>query len=78
MVEEPDQKFRNLTEAVVLAALVDPDPENPISCEVRRLVSAWSVRMREGGAVTDADARWPIEAIAIRIARETFMKKAKA
>ncbi len=73
MDDEPALKFQTLSEAVVLAALLDPDPENPISREVRRLAAIHAERIArqlEAGACTEPRpaARWPIEAVAIKLA----------
>jgi hypothetical protein len=74
VVEEPELKFRSLSEAVVLAALLDPDPENPISREVRRLAAIHAERMAQEMKAGECPAalhspRWPIEAVAIQLAR---------
>jgi hypothetical protein len=39
---EPKSEFCSLTEDVVLAALHDPDPANPIAIEVARLIEAYT------------------------------------
>lgn len=85
MIIEPAQKFKSLSEAVVLAALIDPDPENPISREVRRLTDAYAEKFQREieklgyvrPQVLDAQARWPIEAVAMRLARDAFTGPAK-
>jgi hypothetical protein len=44
MVEtiEPKPEFRSLAEDVVIAALHDPDPANPVAIEVGRLIDAYT------------------------------------
>ncbi|MEZ0223600.1 MAG: hypothetical protein ACAH83_03530 [Alphaproteobacteria bacterium] len=74
-VSEPD--LQALSEADVLAALVNPAPENRIAAEVIRLAEMYKKRflneMEKWGYipphVLHVKARWPIEAVAIKRAR---------
>ena len=76
MVDEPELKFRSLSEAVVLAALLDPDPENPISREVRRLAAFHAERMaremKNGDCPETPRSRWPIEEVALQLAKSSI------
>lgn len=42
MTVEPKPQFRDLTEEAVLQALADPDPQNPVTIELSRLIMAYT------------------------------------
>jgi hypothetical protein len=76
---EPKPEYRSLTEDAVIAALQDPDPANPIAVEVARLIDGYTSNFhahvrRLGHIPADilrAKPRWPIEAVAMRLVRDT-------
>ena len=77
-IEPRAEIFRGLTEAVVLKALDDRDPNNPIATEVARLMAGYTANFRVhvqrlGHSMPDIlhiKPRWPIEAVAMRLATE--------
>ncbi len=79
---EPGEPFRALTEAEVQAALDDPDPANPIACEVARLVEGYTANFaalaerlgRLPPSMLRLAPRWPIEAVAMRLMTETISR----
>ena len=80
-VVEPQLQFRALTEDVVLAALADADPRNPIAVEVARLITAYTENFsrhvdRLGympSQILRLTPRWPIETVAMRITTEAIL-----
>lgn len=81
-IEPRAEVFRGLTEAVVLKALDDPDPTNPIAIEVARLMAGYTANFRvyvqrHGRIPPDIlniKLRWPIEAVAMRLTTEAIAK----
>jgi hypothetical protein len=74
---ETKPEFRSVTAAAVLGALGDGDPANRIAAEVARLTDAFSAFFdRDARAISTAffqlKPRWPIEAMAMRLALEEF------
>jgi hypothetical protein len=67
-------EFRDLGEEAVMAALEDPDSQNPVAVEVGRLVSIYAVELRkQKPMVLEAETqpletRFAIETIALRLA----------
>ncbi len=76
---EPNPELCSLTEDAVIAALQDPNPENPIAVEVARLIDGYTrnfaahVRRlkRIPEHILHITPRWPIEAVAMRLVRDT-------
>lgn len=74
---EPEVEFQSLSEAEILAALIDPSPDNRIATEVKRLTEILKGRFRSEVEkwgyipphILHIKARWPIEAVAIKRAR---------
>jgi hypothetical protein len=60
---EPRVEFRGLTEAEISKALNDPAATNPIVAEVVQLMAGYAANLSLG-------ARWPIEAVALRLMKE--------
>ena len=58
--------------------LDDPDPENPIALEVARLIEGYTANFKAHvvrlgtlpAAILHIKARWPIEAVAMRLTTE--------
>lgn len=77
---EPKPEFRRLTEAQVRAALGDADPQNPVACEVARLIAGYTENLRSHAerlgympsAVLRLKPRWPIEAIAMELTADAI------
>jgi hypothetical protein len=77
---EPKAEFRGLAEDAVIAALQDRDPANPIAIEVARLVVAYTSNFerhveklgRIPPDILHIKARWPIEAVAMRLTTEVI------
>jgi hypothetical protein len=71
---EPHAEFRCLNEEEIERALADPDPDNPITVEIARLVQAYRVDfqalVRRLGR--HKKPRWPIDAVAMRLATHTI------
>ncbi len=84
-IVEPKPEFRMLSDQEVRTALDDPDPNNPIACEVARLVHGYAKNFeafvhRTGRVPTDVmhvSPRWPIEAIAMQLMAETVRSSLK-
>lgn len=77
---QPLPQFTHLTEAEVMAALADPDPANPVACEVARLIELYTANFR---AHVERLGRIPadilhvspdsaIEAVAMRLTTDTI------
>ena len=79
-VVEPKPEFRSLSEESVLVALADTDPENAIAAEVARLIAGYTQNFSEHierlgylpSQVLRIKARWPIEAVAMRLTTQTI------
>ena len=77
-IVESKTEFRALAEEAIVAALRDPDPANPIAVEVARLIESYTRDVqahvqRLGSIPPDIlhiKARWPIEAVAMRLLTE--------
>jgi hypothetical protein len=77
---EPIAEFRAMSETEIMAALQDPDPQNPIALEVARLIGAYTSNFKQhverlGRIPSDIlhiKARWPIEAVAMRLTTEVI------
>jgi hypothetical protein len=73
-------QFHALSEEVVLAALADPDPENPIAVEVARLIGSYTRNFQRHverlGSIPSnilrARGACPIEEVAMRLTAETI------
>lgn len=86
MTVVPNPVFQSLSEAAVLEGLADPDPANPIAREVARLIAAYTDNFyrhveRLGYMpphILHIKARWPIEAVAIRLAKEAIRETTAA
>lgn len=82
MIVDPKPEFQTLTEAEVHAALADPNPNN-VAGEVARLVEGYAHNFRKHvqrlGRIPEsillAEPRYPIEAVAMRLATETIRKE---
>ncbi len=74
----PKPQFLSLTEQAVLAALDDPDPANPIACEIARLVTAYTRNIQDRverigyipADILRVKPRWPIEVVAMQLTTE--------
>jgi len=79
-VVEPKLRFQSLSEEAVLAALQDPDPANAIAVEVARLITAYTENFQDHVArlgripqdILHIKARWPIEAVAMRLVTQAI------
>jgi len=77
---QPKPEFRLLAEDAVVAALEDPDPQNPIAIEVARLIDGYTrnfqAHVQQLGRVPSdilrTKPRWPIEAVAMRLTTEVI------
>lgn len=86
MIVEPEPQYRALSEADVLTALEDFDPENPVAQEVARLIAGYTENFRrhvaQRGSMPEAilriKPRWPIEAVAMRLTTETIRETVAA
>lgn len=84
MIVEPKPEFRSLSEDAVLAARADPDPSNHIAKELARLIAAYSddfqrhidLRGYVPPHILHVMPRWPIEAVAMRLATDAICKTA--
>lgn len=74
---EPKLEFQHLSEDTVLAALADPT--NPVAAEVARLIAGYTANFESHverlgyipSALLRIKARWPIEAVAMRLMTDT-------
>ena len=79
----PRPEFRAVSEADVMAALGDPDPQNPIALEVARLIEGYTANFaayvqRIGfipEAILRSKAQFPIEAVAMRLTTEAIREE---
>jgi hypothetical protein len=79
---ETKPEFQSLTEGAVLAAIAGTHPKNPVAVEVARLTAAYKEEFRFQVKrlgylppdILPVKARWPIEAVAIRLATENIRK----
>lgn len=79
MIVEPLPEFRGLSEAEVMAAVNDPAP-NYVADEVARLIVGYTANFKEHverlghlpESILKAKPRWPIEAVAMRLATEAI------
>jgi hypothetical protein len=79
-IVEPKPEFQALDEAAIFKALDDPDPRNPIACEVARLIEAYTRNFsshveqlgRMPSQILRTKPRWPIEAVAMRLTAEAI------
>lgn len=77
---EPKPEFRRLSEAEVLAALGDADPENLIAIEVARLIAGYTENFQRHverlghipSQILRVKPRWPIEAVAMQLTADTI------
>lgn len=76
----PDSQFLHLNEQEIIAALDDENPENPIACEVARLIQGY---VQNFSALADRLGRTPasilrrkpesaIEAVAMRLTTQAL------
>lgn len=73
-------EFTKLTESEVMEALADPDPSNPVACEVARLIEAYTENFKAyveklgyfPAAILTHAGTCPIEAIAKRLTTEAI------
>ena len=80
MIVEPKPEFHSLDEAAVLAALEDPNEENPIAKEIARLIAGYTENFRTHverlgripESIMHVKPRWAIEAVAMRLMTETL------
>ena len=76
----PGEQFKRLLEAEIQAALRDPNPGNPIACEVARLIEGYTANFKafvqQSGYVPSRifhpKADSPIEAVAMQLASEAI------
>jgi hypothetical protein len=72
MDPEAKPEFQQFSETDVQTALENPDAQNAIAIEVGRLVAAYALDLRDRPAVpadqVPQHARYPIEAVALRLA----------
>lgn len=67
---KPIFRFRGLSEQDVLIALDDHTSMNPITLEVNRLIECYTYVYEENPEdILQFVPRWPIEAIALRLAK---------
>jgi hypothetical protein len=86
MIVEPNPEYRALSEADVLAALDDSDPDNLVAKEVARLIAGYTENFcghtaRLGHmpeAILRIKPRWPIEAVAMRLTTEAIRETVAA
>lgn len=79
-------EFTNLTESEVMTALADPDPNNPIACEVARLVEAYTENFRAyvkrlgyfPATILTHSASCPVEAVAKQLTTQTIREAVEA
>jgi len=70
---KPIARFRALSEQDVLNAMGDPDPANPVTVEVNRLIAGYKHLHEEAPrTIQQFTPRWPIEVIALRLAKQHF------
>lgn len=80
MIVEPKPEFQALDEATILAALDDPDPENPIAKEVARLVTGYTENFKRHverlgympASVLHVKPQSAIEGVAMRLVTSTI------
>ena len=73
-------QFHTLSEEAVLAALADPDPENPIAVEVARLIGGYTRNFQRHverlgympSHILRTKGDCPIEEVAMRLTAETI------
>lgn len=77
---EPKPPFQSLTEAAVMAALADNNPQNPIALEVARLIEAYTANFQRHVErlgympphILHVKAHYPIEAVAMQLTTEAI------
>ena len=70
---KPIARFRALSEQDVLTAMDDPDPANAVTVEVNRLIEGYKHLYEEAPrTIQQFVPRWPIEVIALRLAKRDF------
>lgn len=82
---KPYPKYQTVTEAEVLAALEDPNENNPIAIEVARLLEGYTLNVQKQAARTGKfpsnilhiKPRWPIEAVAMKLMGDIIRSEAK-
>ena len=82
----PRPEFTKLTESEVMTALADPDPSNPVACEVARLVEAYTENFRAyverigyfPATILTHSATCPIEAVAKQLTTQTIQEAVEA
>lgn len=73
-------EFKQLTEGEVMEAIADPDPNNPVACEVARLMETYTENFKAyverlgyfPAAILTPTANCPLEAVATRLTTEAI------
>jgi hypothetical protein len=75
---EPKVQYQDLTEAAVLDAFADADPNNPIVQEVFRLVAAYAKLLGNHAEAPECLGlfvpRYPIQTVALRLVKEAVTR----